>query len=1179
MAQAFVHLHTHSEYSFVDGSIKIPALVETAKKMGHTHIALTDHCNMHGAVEFFFKAKDAGLTPIIGCEIYVWGHTKSQSEQAVHQLVLLAQNTQGYKNLLKIVSSAYLGENFAKVPVVPWQALEEHGKDLIALSSFNNGEFATLANKVDLDPMPKLEDTALDELKNYVKSIRKYFSIEDFYIEITDNDLAGQKEQIRKQATLAKLLGLPLVASANAHYLSKDFSDTHSLAVAIKNSLTLADIRRRLRNAQFHLMNSDEMEERFRDYPEALQNTLEIAKRCSFVTIETGNYYLPKIKLSDGEGEPADLSLRRIAHEGLEQRLEKLSPLYGPSFDETKKESYRTRLNYELDVITKMGFQDYFLIVQDFIRWSKEQGIPVGPGRGSGAGSLVAYALLITDLDPIPYNLIFERFLNPERISMPDFDIDFCQWRREEVIQYCIRKYGKRNVAQITTFGKMNAKAAVKSVGRCMNLSFNRVDQFTKLFPNDLGITLQQALDQEPRIRQEMAKDDELRECMEQALKLEGLCSHTSVHAAGVVMSDGDMTDYVPIYTTDGSSYITQYEMKPTEKVGLVKFDFLGLKTLTVIDKAVKLIHQQVDPTFAIDKIPLDDAKVYNLISQGHTVGIFQCESLGITQLIRKLKPSTFEDLFALVALFRPGPLGSGMVDDFVKRKHGQQAISYLLPSLEPVLKDTYGLILYQEQVQSIAAVLAGYTLGEADLLRKAMGKKIPEEMAKQKQRFLSGAVKNNVPPEKAEEIFELMAEFAKYGFNKSHSAAYGLISYQTAYLKYHFPEYYLAACMTCDMDNTDKLVKYAEECRRLSIHLMTPNINRGGLEFAVPEKRKVDFALCAIKGLGAGSVMPLLEERDKNGPFLSLTDLATRVHLGRFGKKNLQLLIASGGLDDLGYKRKTLDSLVNQIVDYSIKHHEASSSGQRGLFELAPKTQTATEDWLNKQKYPLLRKDQKAWDLDDLFIEKKLLATFITEHPLRLFPIDSRAFTGTRLSEFEKMSDGKHTKLKVGVFALLTKVEFRRSKRGSMIAYIRLEQDDCMHEAMMFSSALEGVKLPETNSLVFAEGTLEKFNEESPLRFNIEKLTDIQSVRRDRLRSITLQLAMPEEKVGQDIVLRLKKVVQQFPGETAIKILMKSKNAQIKIETPSWKISPSNEFVYQTSSIPSVSLEYSVTS
>ncbi len=1176
MAQAFVHLHTHSEYSFVDGSIRIPALVETAKKMGHSHIALTDHCNMHGAVEFFFKAKEAGLTPIIGCEIYVWA-LSPQTEKKVHQLVLLAQNTQGYKNLLKIVSSAYLGENFSKVPVVPWQSLADHGKDLIALSSFNNGEFATLVNKLEIEPIPSSQDPVLHELKYYAEAMKKYFPDDNFYIEITDNDLAGQKEQVRKQVAYARLLNLPIVASANAHYLSKDFSDTHSLAVAIKNSLTLADLRRRLRNAQFHLMNDEEMEERFRDYPEALHNTLVIAERCSFVEIETGNYYLPKIKLS--EGEAADLTLKRMAHEGLERRLEKLSPLYGDGFDETKKKTYRDRLNYELDVITKMGFHDYFLIVQDFIRWAKEQGIPVGPGRGSGAGSLVAYALLITDLDPIPYNLIFERFLNPERISMPDFDIDFCQWRREEVIQYCISKYGKKNVAQITTFGKMNAKAAFKSVGRCMNLSFNRVDQFTKLFPNDLGITLQQALDQEPRIRQEMAKDDELRECMEQALKLEGLCSHTSVHAAGVVMSDGDMTNYVPIYTTDGSSYITQYEMKPTEKVGLVKFDFLGLKTLTVIDKAVKLIHQQVDPTFAIDKIPLNDQKVYALISQGHTVGIFQCESSGITQLIRKLKPSTFEDLFALVALFRPGPLGSGMVDDFVKRKHGQQRISYPLPSLEPILKDTYGLILYQEQVQSIAAFLAGYTLGEADLLRKAMGKKIPEEMARQKQRFLSGAEKNQVPLDKAEEIFELMAEFAKYGFNKSHSAAYGLISYQTAYLKYHFPEYYLAACMTCDMDHTEKLVKYAEECRRLSIHLMTPNINHGCLEFTVPSKRKMDFALCAIKGLGAGSIVPLIEERDKNGPFLNLTDLATRVHLGRFGKKNLQLLIASGGLDELGYKRKTLDSLVTQLVDYSIKHHEASSSGQRGLFELAPKSQSGSEDWLHKQKYPLLKKDQKAWDLDDLFLEKKLLGTFITEHPLRLFPFDAQAFTGIRMSEFEKMSDGKHTKVKVGVFALLTKVEYRRSKRGSMIAYVRLEQDDCMHEAMMFSSALEGVKLPDNNSLVFAEGALEKFNEESPLRFNIEKLTDIQNIRRERLRMITLHMTLPEEKTGRETVLRLKKVVALFPGETMIKILMKSKNAQIKIETPAWKVSPSNEFLFQTTRIPSVSLEYSINS
>ncbi len=1172
MTAPFVHLHVHSEYSFVDGSIRIPALIAHAKSMGHTHVALTDHSNLHGAIEFYFKAKEQGITPIIGCEIYLAGLL---SGQPVHQLVLLAKDTQGYKNLLKVVSSGYIGTNFKNVPTVPWDVLSERASGLIALSSFHNGEFSYLANELcnGTDPSSLAqEDEALAHLREYVQRMQTCFGADNFYTELTDNGLPQQRLQIQRQVQIARLLQLPIVASTNAHYLTRDFADTHALAVAIKNSMTLNHIRKRLRDVHFHVMNNEEMQERFQDYPDALSNTLLIAERCSHVKIETGQYYLPKIHLP--EGESSELAMRRLAAEGLTDRLNALAPLYGASLDEAKRKEYWDRLNYELDVIAKMGFADYFLIVQDFIRWAKQNGIPVGPGRGSGAGSLVAYALLITDLDPLPYNLIFERFLNPERISMPDFDVDFCQWRREAVIQYCIDKYGKNNVAQITTFGKMNAKGAVKAVGRAKGLGFNRVDQFTKLFPNDLGLTLQNALEQEPRIKEEMNKDDELRECMEQALKLEGLSSHTSVHAAGVVMSDGDMTDYVPVYTTDGSSYITQYEMKPTEKVGLVKFDFLGLKTLTVIDKAVALIRKRGHPDFDISKIPLNVSKVYEQISQGHTVGIFQCESAGMTQLVRKLKPSSFEDIIALVALFRPGPLGSGMVDDFVKRKHGQQKISYLLPSLEPILKDTYGMILYQEQVQKIAAVLAGYTLGEADLLRKAMGKKIPEEMAKQKERFVSGAEANGVFKDKAEEIFELMAEFAKYGFNKSHSAAYGLISYQTAYLKCFFPECYLAACMTCDMDATDKLVKYAEDCRRLNIELLTPNINRSQLEFYVPEDAKIDFALCAVKGLGESSVRPLLEQREAKGVFSNLTDLARRIHLGKLGKKNLQLLVACGALDDFGYSRKVLDELVGQAVEYSLRHHEASSSGQRGLFDLGLQAATAKpENWLHEQKYPTLRKGERTWRISDLFLEKKLLGTFLTEHPLKLFRFDSKAFASARIADFDRLIEGQ-TKVKVTVFALMTKVEQRRSKRGSLMAYVCLEQEDALHEGIMFPSALEANKLPEPNSLVLVEGTLEKLNEEMPMRFNIEKVLDVQQIRKLRARSLTITVGMESDL---HCVSSIKEAIAASPGETPIRFQVRSDKALVRIDAPRWKISPTNAFLNSIVTIPSLSLDFSV--
>ena len=936
-----IQLHVHSEYSLLDGSIRTKDLINRAKQLGQTHCALTDHGNMHGAVEFYLEAKKAGIIPIVGCEVYHQGQAetlelakemgKSAPEVGAFHLPVLAENTQGYHSLLKLVSSGYLDGNYEKVPIISEKSLDRHNQNIVALSGCLKGEMGfwikemrkahgqegPLAFAVD----HKLTGPMYGCLSALVQKMLKRFGKGNFYVELSHNNLPGQINLLPDLVAAAEHFQLPIVATADIHYLDKDFMDTHALAVAIKNSLTLNHIKGRLRNAQFHFPSNEEMHEHFSQWPEALKNTQKIAAQCSSLEIKMDTYFLPKIDL--GNQESPKMALQRLAHAGLQERFHVLKKSYGDELNESKMEEYRARLNYELKVIIQMGFPDYFLIVQDFINWAKRNGIPVGPGRGSGAGSLVAYALKITDLDPIPYNLIFERFLNPERVSMPDFDVDFCQWRREEVIQYCVQKYGSENVAQITTFGKMQAKGAIKSVGRAMNLGYTRVDQFTKLFPPDLGITLKDALEQEPRLQEEMEKDDALKECMNSALQLEGLASHTSVHAAGLVISDGSMTNYVPVYTVDGNSYITQYEMKPTEKVGLVKFDFLGLKTLTVIDKAVHLIKNSVNAQININDIPLDDAKVYEMLSLGHTVGIFQCESAGITQLILKLKPSTFEDVIALVALFRPGPLGSGMVDDFVERKHGRQKITYPHPSLEPILKDTYGMILYQEQVQKIAAVLANYSLGEADLLRRAMGKKIPEEMAKQKSRFISGALENSIEHTLAEEIFDLMAEFAKYGFNKSHSAAYGLVSYQTAFLKTHYPEQFLAASMTCDMDHTDKLVRYVEDCLRCGFEVLPPNINRSFKDFDVPGKNKVGFALAAIKGVGETVLQALILEREQKGTYKDLIDLSHRLNLSNLGKKTLQLLITAGALDSFGYARKDLEKIVPELVSYSQKYHE----------------------------------------------------------------------------------------------------------------------------------------------------------------------------------------------------------------------------------------------------------------
>ena len=700
---------------------------------------------------------------------------------------------------------------------------------------------------------------------------------DDYYIELIDNNLSMQKAMLPLLVELAHHYKLPIVATADSHYLNPEDDEAHSVLTSVKNDLKQSDIARRNKEAQFHVFTNDEMIDKYGRWSEALDNQSKIAEQCH-VELTFGTYFLPKFELEGSED--INDALKRLSAEGLEDRLVTLRKQYGPEFDKEAEKAYWDRLDFEIGIIVKMGFPGYFLIVQDFINWAKDHDIPVGPGRGSGAGSLIAYALRITDLDPLKFNLIFERFLNPERVSMPDFDVDFCQERRDEVIQYVTRKYGADNVAQITTFGKMKAKAALRDVGRVLELGYSKVDRIAKLIPNELDITLKEALEREPRILEEAKKDDVIDKMVELALKLEGMCRHTSVHAAGVVISEGGMDNYVPVYKSEDGVLITQYEMKNAEKVGLVKFDFLGLKTLTVIQKAVKLIQKSKDPKFNIETIDIESKPVYDLVSSAASVGIFQLESSGMQALLSKLKPSRFEDIIAVVALFRPGPLGSGMVDDFIERKHGRQEIEYLHPNLETILDDTYGIILYQEQVQKIAASLASYSLGEADLLRRAMGKKKPEEMAKQKVRFISGCRKNKVDEAIAEELFDLMAKFAAYGFNKSHSAAYGLVSYQTAYLKAFYPAEFMAAIMTCDLDNTDKLVRYIEECRRMNFKIFPPDINRSKLEFDVPCEKAVGYGLAAIKGVGGASLEAIIKERETNGKYESLTDLAKRINL-----------------------------------------------------------------------------------------------------------------------------------------------------------------------------------------------------------------------------------------------------------------------------------------------------------
>ncbi len=1162
----YVHLHVHSEYSLLDGAIGIGALIKKAKKMGHSAIALTDHGNMFGAVEFYGKCKDNQIKPILGTELYWSGVTQTEKlakagfplcrKMEAFHLVVLARSLQGYYSLCRVVSSAYLGaQGQNTLASVNLGALRAHSQDLIALSSCLRGEFGSLLELLTShsnNPIEELKNPReelapiVDSLNQHVQEMKSIFGDDGYFIELIDNNLPQQKRMLPILVEAAKHYNLPIVGSADSHYLNPDDQEAHAVLTAIKNDLTMTDLRKRIQSAEFHLFTDEEMEAKYGHWPEAIENQRKIADLCS-LEFKFGEYFLPRFTLPSGESE-AD-AMRRLSREGLEDRLVHLRELYGPKdMTPEKVEQYFARLTYEVEVIISMGFPGYFLIVQDFINWAKDHGIPVGPGRGSGAGSLVAYALRITDLDPIRFNLIFERFLNPERVSMPDFDVDFCQDRRDEVIRYVNQKYGTENVAQITTFGKMKAKAALRDVGRVLQIGYGKVDRIAKLIPNELDIKLTDALAREPKITEEAKKDENIQKMIDLALKIEGLSRHTSVHAAGVVIADGGMQNLVPVYKSEDGSLITQYEMKNAEKVGLVKFDFLGLKTLTVIERAVQLIKASKNPNFDIAKIDLEKKEVYEVISQAHSVGIFQLESSGMQNLLKKLKPSRFEDIIAVVALFRPGPLGSGMVDDFIERKHGRQAIEYLHPNLESILNDTYGIILYQEQVQKIAATLANYSLGEADLLRRAMGKKKPEEMAKQKARFLSGCKDNSVNEAIADELFELMAKFAAYGFNKSHSAAYGLVSYQTAYLKTFFPEQFMAAIMTCDLDNTDKVVRYIEECKRLRFAILPPDINRSFLEFDVPSAKTIGFGLAAIKGVGGQSLDEIIEEREKKGRYKSLTELSKRVNLHRAGKKTLELLIQAGALDGFGKPRSILLNLLPEMIKFSEAHHTAKNQGQRLLFDDFEDDNVEVEiaDW--ERQAPAL--DPNSSPLEWLMREKKILGVFLSGHPVELYQLDLKKFSQLKLADIPK-NIGKKGMYCVAFLNLLSE---RLTKKGKRMAYFNLEDDSGSWEAVAFENELPQER-PEPNTMVLAQLSIQQSFDGMGINVRVENIQPLQTARRTSVKKATLQIKSklnaepPDIDRQKKLVQHLKNLFEHSPGTTSLQLELSFDKAQVKIK------------------------------
>ena len=861
----FVHLHLHTQYSLLDGEIRLKELFEKAQAFKLPAITMTDHGNIFGMVEFYKQAQKHGLKPIIGCEMYVAPGSRFDKEGHPHRenafhLVLLCKNEKGYRNLVKLVTQAYF-EGFYYKPRIDRELLKEHHKGLIALSACLHGEIPYALLNNDYDRALKI-----------TREMAEIFDQDRFFLELQKNDIPEQEIVNKGLLEIHRQLGIPIVATNDCHYLTQEESKAHDVLLCIQTGKTVEDPNRlRFSTNQLYFKSPEEMTALFSDLPEAIQNTLRIADRCN-LELNFGHSFLPRYPLPPEE--TMDGRLKNEARAGLEKRLSMKEQL-DPSFPPSRFKEYRDRLEKELMVITTTGFSGYFLVVADYVGFAKQQGIPVGPGRGSGAGSLVAYSLGITDIDPLDYGLIFERFLNLERKELPDIDVDFCVERRDEVLKYIAGKYGQEHVAQIITFGKMQARAVIRDVGRALNIPYGEVDKIAKLIPSKLNITLKEALEAEPRLKELKETDPTIKELLTIAEALEGLPRHASTHAAGVVISPHPITETVPLYKGPKGEILTQYEMKSVQEMGLIKFDLLGLNNLTIIQYALRTIERTHGLKIDLIRIPLDDPETYQLLARGDTTGVFQLESSGMKDLLIKSQPQNFEDLIALNALYRPGPLNSGMVADYIKRKHGEVPVEYPHPLLEGVLKETLGIIVYQEQVMQIAGLMADYSMGEADILRKAMGKKIPEVMAQQRSRFLEGTKKKKIDQKKAEAIFKNMETFGGYGFNKSHSAAYALITYQTAYLKAHYPLDFMVALVTSKMGNSTEVTKCITECREKGIVVLPPDVNLSPLDFAVVED-KIRFGLAAVKNVGAGAIESILEARKKEGAFKSLIDFCS---------------------------------------------------------------------------------------------------------------------------------------------------------------------------------------------------------------------------------------------------------------------------------------------------------------
>lgn len=1014
----FVHLHLHSQYSLLESSIQLDELCKKTAESGMPAVAVTDYGNMFGAIEFYIEAQKAGIKPILGCEVFIAPEGRTQKSQEFPRLVLLCQNLEGYKNLCKLVSRGYT-EGFYYKPRVDYELIKLYNENLIALSSSFLGDVGIAYSKHG-------EEKALEKIKFY----KEIFG-DRFYLEIQRTTTRDEKlNQFLIEA--GKKLGIELVATNEPHYMTPEEAFAQEVLLCIQAGKTVQEDKRpRLPSDQFYFKSAQEMRKLFKDIPEACDNTLKITERCDLkfnFNDEKGNkiYHLPSFPVP--EGMSTKDYIKKMAYEGLELRFKEMETRNENVSEEGKPEYYK-RLDYELSVIDRMGFNGYFLIVQDFINYAKTKDIPVGPGRGSGAGSLVAYSLRITDLDPIRYLLLFERFLNPERVSMPDFDIDFCQDRRGEVINYVTNKYGAGSVAQIITFGKLQTRAAIRDVGRALGIPYSEVDAIAKMVPEKLGITLSESIEQEPRFKEMAENDPKVDNLLQTALKLEGLTRHASIHAAGVIISNKPLVEYCPLYKGNEGETVIQYDMINAEHVGLIKFDFLGLKTLTMISNTIKLAkinHPEATKELSTTAISLHDPCIYELLSSGDTAGVFQFEGDGISELITKFKPNCFEDITAINALYRPGPMN--MLDEYVARKHGKIRVTYLFAELEEILKETYGIIVYQEQVQLIASKIANYSLGEADILRRAMGKKKPAEMAKQKERFLNGASLNKHNLKKAEELFDLMAKFAEYGFNKSHAAAYCVVAAQTAYLKAKYPVEFYASLITTEMGDTDKIVKYIRDAGKHKIKVRGPDVNYSDYYFSA-KNGEIVFGLGGVKGVGEAAVHAIMEARDAktDKKFNSVLEFFESVDLRRVNKKVIECLIKAGAFDTLHATRSQLFDSFEKFLEVAETKKRDRELGQSSLFEM--------DSFGDSDKIEISQRDE--WPRSQkLTFEKDVLGFYISDHPLNGLDSILKNHVNAHVANISQIEDKK----RIVLGGLIGELREIITKKGNRMAFGNLE-------------------------------------------------------------------------------------------------------------------------------------------